>query len=141
MKRTLPSGSSDWLGCATIDGLNNAADSIEGRDPPSDGALAPGVIEIGIIDDDGQIQVVVTDNGKGLPNAERDRLTEPYVTTREKGTGLGLAIVKKIMEDHDGDLSLEDSGAGGARVVLSFAAKDPNLPESEEAMEAVDPGA
>ena len=41
----------------------------------------------------------------------RERLTEPYVTTRAKGTGLGLAIVKKIMEDHSGELVLEDRAA------------------------------
>jgi two-component system nitrogen regulation sensor histidine kinase NtrY len=48
-------------------------------------------------------------------------LTEPYVTTRAKGTGLGLAIVKKIMEDHAGELRLEDAPGGGARVGLVFA--------------------
>jgi two-component system nitrogen regulation sensor histidine kinase NtrY len=55
-----------------------------------------------------------------LPVAERDRLTEPYVTTRAKGTGLGLAIVKKIMEDHAGTLEMQDNPGGGARVVLSI---------------------
>ncbi len=51
----------------------------------------------------------------------RERLTEPYVTTRAKGTGLGLAIVKKIMEDHQGELMLSDRETGGARVRLVFA--------------------
>ena len=55
------------------------------------------------------------------PSAERDRLTEPYVTTRAKGTGLGLAIVKKIMEDHGGNLILDDRPGGGASVRLIFA--------------------
>jgi two-component system nitrogen regulation sensor histidine kinase NtrY len=64
--------------------------------------------------------VVVEDNGKGLPKENRDRLTEPYVTTRTKGTGLGLAIVKKIMEDHNGELILADREGGGARVSLVF---------------------
>jgi len=62
----------------------------------------------------------VEDNGRGLPRAERNRLTEPYVTTRAKGTGLGLAIVKKIMEDHGGDLQLGDRAGGGAAVKLIF---------------------
>jgi len=66
--------------------------------------------------------VVVEDNGKGLPDEDRDRLTEPYVTTRTKGTGLGLAIVKKIMEDHNADLVLEDGDDGGARVSMIFYA-------------------
>jgi two-component system nitrogen regulation sensor histidine kinase NtrY len=50
------------------------------------------------------VRIVVEDNGKGLPKEGRERLTEPYMTTRSKGTGLGLAIVKKIMEDHGGTL-------------------------------------
>ena len=50
------------------------------------------------------IVVDVIDNGKGLPRENRQRLLEPYMTTREKGTGLGLAIVKKIVEDHGGTL-------------------------------------
>ena len=48
----------------------------------------------------------VIDDGVGLPETDRDRLTEPYVTHKPKGTGLGLAIVRKIMEDHEGRLEL-----------------------------------
>ena len=58
--------------------------------------------------------------GMGLPAEHRERLIEPYVTARTKGTGLGLAIVKKIMEDHNGDLVLEDRQGGGARISLIF---------------------
>jgi len=61
----------------------------------------------------------IEDNGVGLPAKDRDRLTEPYVTTREKGTGLGLAIVERIMEEHGGELVLTDaSQPPGARVTL-----------------------
>ena len=64
---------------------------------------------------------VIEDDGKGLPTRDRDRLTEPYVTTREKGTGLGLAIVKRICEDHGGELKLADAETlNGARVCLIF---------------------
>ncbi len=62
----------------------------------------------------------VEDNGRGLPSEGRERLIEPYVTTHAKGTGLGLAIVKKIMEDHHGELVLDDREGGGARVKLVF---------------------
>ena len=63
----------------------------------------------------------IEDNGVGLPARDRDRLTEPYMTTREKGTGLGLAIVKRIMEDHGGELGLTDATqTPGAKVTLSF---------------------
>ncbi|KAA0683965.1 PAS domain-containing sensor histidine kinase [Roseomonas genomospecies 6] len=99
--------------------LQNAADAIEGRPPATDGAeLPPGHVSIRIQADAERIAMIVEDNGKGLPTEERDRLTEPYVTTRAKGTGLGLAIVKKIMEDHGGVLTLEDRESGGARVGL-----------------------
>jgi two-component system nitrogen regulation sensor histidine kinase NtrY len=53
--------------------------------------------------------VEVIDNGCGLPSENRNRLTEPYVTTRAKGTGLGLAIVHRIAEQHDGALELDDA--------------------------------
>ncbi|MCY4152402.1 MAG: PAS domain-containing sensor histidine kinase [Aestuariivita sp.] len=52
--------------------------------------------------------ISIADNGIGLP-ADRARLFEPYVTTRESGTGLGLPIVNKIIEEHGGNLVLEDA--------------------------------
>ncbi|MFT4347265.1 sensor histidine kinase NtrY-like [Bartonella ancashensis] len=53
--------------------------------------------------------VDVIDNGKGLPKEKRQKLLEPYITTRKKGTGLGLAIVRKIIEDHGGYMELHDA--------------------------------
>jgi two-component system nitrogen regulation sensor histidine kinase NtrY len=73
-----------------------------------------------MIDDGSGIRIVVEDTGKGLPLNLMDSLAEPYVTTKAKGTGLGLAIVKKIMEDHGGNLILENRLEGGARVILAF---------------------
>ena len=64
--------------------------------------------------------ITIEDNGRGLPDSERERLTEPYVTTREKGTGLGLAIVKKIMEEHGGTIWIGDGAQGGACARLIF---------------------
>ncbi|WP_416900004.1 MAG: ATP-binding protein [Minwuia sp.] len=97
--------------------LNNACESIERR--PDD--AAPGRIEVKLICNTDAAVITVTDNGVGLPAEERDRLTEPYVTTRDKGTGLGLAIVRKIVEDHAGTLHLGDRREGaGARVTLTF---------------------
>ena len=82
--------------------------------------LPPGEISLTLKDDGATVRIVVEDNGKGLPVEGRERLTEPYMTTRSKGTGLGLAIVKKIMEDHGGLLTLEDREGGGARISLVF---------------------
>jgi two-component system nitrogen regulation sensor histidine kinase NtrY len=90
------------------------------------------------------IVVDVIDNGIGLPQENRSRLLEPYVTTREKGTGLGLAIVKKIIEEHGGTLELLDApevaqGGHGAciRIILprlteTAATSDETTPVSSQ---------
>jgi two-component system nitrogen regulation sensor histidine kinase NtrY len=100
--------------------LKNSAEAIEGREAASGQALPPGEITLTLRDDGATVRVIIEDNGKGLPKEGRERLTEPYMTTRSKGTGLGLAIVKKIMEDHGGHLALDDSEGGGARISLVF---------------------
>jgi len=65
---------------------------------------------------DGQVMIELIDNGVGLPKQNRSRLLEPYVTTKgTKGTGLGLAIVQKIVEQHNGMLTLEDAPPGPNR--------------------------
>ena len=107
------------VGQALINIVKNAIEAIEAR--IVEGDPTPGRVAVMVSDAEGQVAVVVEDNGKGLPQQDRQRLTEPYVTTRSKGTGLGLAIVKKIMEDHRGELVLEDRESGGARVKLVFA--------------------
>jgi two-component system nitrogen regulation sensor histidine kinase NtrY len=76
------------------------------------------------VDADGRARIAVSDNGKGFPNHDRHKLTEPYVTTRAEGTGLGLPIVIKIFEDHHGEVELVDGldrpGGWGAQVVMTF---------------------
>jgi two-component system, NtrC family, nitrogen regulation sensor histidine kinase NtrY len=115
------------VGQALLNIVKNAIESIEARIAEDDSG-APGRIRVSVTEQDAQAAVVVEDNGKGLPQQGRERLTEPYVTTRTKGTGLGLAIVKKIMEDHLGELVLEDAEPQGARVSLVFAASETRLP-------------
>ncbi len=100
--------------------LKNGAEAIEGREARNGAVPPPGEISLSLKDDGATVRIVVEDNGKGLPVEGRERLTEPYMTTRSKGTGLGLAIVKKIMEDHGGLLALEDREGGGARISLVF---------------------
>jgi two-component system nitrogen regulation sensor histidine kinase NtrY len=111
---------------ALINLLQNAIDAINERLQSVDGNLPAGQVWVRLKPGERRAIIEVEDNGKGLPSEERDRLTEPYMTTRSKGTGLGLAIVKKIMEDHGGELILEDGSFGGARVSLSL----PELPPS-----------
>jgi len=103
--------------------LKNATEGIAARNATGDDAA--GRIGVALETKDAQILFRVSDNGIGLPAEYRHRLTEPYVTTRAKGTGLGLAIVRKIMEDHGGEIVLEDVGeeGRGAQVTLAFPLK------------------
>jgi len=109
------------IGQALTNLLKNAVESIQGREGAD---LPQGRVIVKAERRLGCVVVSVEDNGRGLPVEQRDRLAEPYVTTRTKGTGLGLAIVKKIMEDHGGELMLEDLDGGGARVSLVFRIED-----------------
>lgn len=108
--------------------VKNATESIETIERV-DGEV--GTISVSVTRRGGDAVVEVEDNGKGLPSEDRDRLLEPYITTREKGTGLGLAIVRKIMEEHGGSIALLDArspaAAGrGALVRLTFPAPVPD---------------
>src|SRR4029077_18610584 len=105
--------------------VKNATEAIAAV-PPQE--LGRGRIHVSVKREGGDIVMDVIDNGTGLPKENRNRLLEPYVTTREKGTGLGLAIVGRILEEHGGRMELSDapevaSGGRGAWVRLRFAAE------------------
>ena len=105
------------LGRALTNILKNAAESVMAPDREDSDA---GEIRLALDENGDSVHLIVQDNGKGLPEILLHRLTEPYVTTREKGTGLGLAIAKKIMEDHQGELNISNRPRGGAEIVLAF---------------------
>ncbi len=113
--------------------LKNAAESVSAR-VEADGDKNTGEIAVKVYRHNGFGIIEVTDNGLGWPTADRSRLTEPYMTTREKGTGLGLAIVRRVMEDHGGRLELDERGEAsrGAIVRLAF----PLLDNQRDAMDA-----
>lgn len=101
--------------------LKNAAESIaQRREDERKAGQRPdkGLIKTDLQVEGEQVTINIRDNGRGLPGDIKDRLFEPYVTTRTKGTGLGLAIVKKIIEDHGGQLHLKDCENGGAQAVV-----------------------
>lgn len=79
-------------------------------------------VNIELYSKNAQICLIIADNGVGFPTGDPKKMFEPYVTTRTKGTGLGLAIVKKIVDDHNGLISLENNASGGAKVTLTFPA-------------------
>ena len=115
------------IGQALTNLLQNAVDAIQGRENHPGRELEPGLVVVRVDADSPNAVITIEDNGKGLPIEQRERLTEPYVTTRAKGTGLGLAIVKKIMEDHGGQLILGDRQGGGASVKLVFTVQSETL--------------
>ncbi|MEJ0012838.1 MAG: PAS domain-containing sensor histidine kinase [Bauldia sp.] len=114
--------------------VKNATEAIAAVPPSPD---FKGAIEVDGRFEGAAIVVDVIDNGVGLPRENRQRLLEPYVTTREKGTGLGLAIVTKIIEEHGGRVELLDApavahGGRGAMIRITLpGAESVRLEEPE----------
>ncbi len=77
----------------------------------------------------GRPWIEVEDDGPGVPVAERDKVWTPFYTRKPGGTGLGLAIVTRIVDEHEGELGLEEGGLGGAcfRLTLAQPAAEPSL--------------
>jgi signal transduction histidine kinase len=73
------------------------------------------------------VMITVDDRGKGVDDADRERIFEPYVTSKSTGTGLGLAIARKIAIEHGGELALAPDRAptGGARFVITLPLRGP----------------
>lgn len=104
------------LGQALTNIVKNATEAVVARSESSErGRIAVDVR----YDAQGRMHIDTSDNGIGLP-VERDRIAEPYMTTRKGGTGLGLAIVRKIVEEHFGTISFADRPGGGTIVSIVF---------------------
>jgi two-component system nitrogen regulation sensor histidine kinase NtrY len=99
--------------------VKNGVEAIEGRINRGEHSLSGDRVELKLHEDASTLVIDVLDTGIGLPE-DRERLTEPYMTTRVRGTGLGLAIVKKIVEEHYGEIAFLDRAGGGTHVRISF---------------------
>ena len=93
--------------------LRNASEAMGGR----------GAIEVGVTTEGSGLLVTIADHGPGIPDDLRQRVFEPYFTTKQDGTGLGLALVRQTIEAHHGTISIAETPGGGATfaVVLSAA--------------------
>ena len=93
--------------------LRNAAEAMGGR----------GSIEIAVSRDGNGLAVTIADHGAGIPDDLRQRVFEPYFTTKRDGTGLGLALVRQTIEAHNGSITVAETPGGGATfsIVLSAA--------------------
>ncbi|MBH0113380.1 HAMP domain-containing protein [Novosphingobium sp. YJ-S2-02] len=121
------------FGQAVTNVLKNAVEAIEAREKDA-GEGYEGRIEVQVSSREGSVFVRITDNGIGL-SQDRERIIEPYVTTREKGTGLGLAIVNKIVEEHGGDMVFLPAEGGGTSVTMRFATDPLESARKSEAAE------
>ena len=92
-------------------------------------AGTPGDVVIGWTADPHRdvVMITVDDHGKGVADANRESIFEPYVTTKATGTGLGLAIARKLAIEHGGDLVLaaDHAPTGGARFIVSLPLRGP----------------
>jgi signal transduction histidine kinase len=101
-------GSAGLLGIAISNLLDNAI--AHGR--------ASGHVEVGLHTRDGHAEVVVDDDGPGIPDEQAARLGERFLRSAGSGSGLGLSIVHAIATLHGGALHISRSPLAGARVVL-----------------------
>ncbi len=90
--------------------MQNAQDALKQTDNPT--------ILVQTSFDESYIKLVVKDNGQGFPADLLSHAFEPYVTTKAHGTGLGLAIVKKMIEEHQGQIKIENNVTGGASITI-----------------------
>jgi two-component system nitrogen regulation sensor histidine kinase NtrY len=83
-----------------------------------------GSIEIGTAFDgtSRRATLTVADSGPGIPPASRESIFAPNFSTKKKGSGLGLAIARRIVEDHGGEIRVEDNVPRGARFVIELPA-------------------
>jgi signal transduction histidine kinase len=93
-----------------------------------------GRIHVGLKEVPGGVEIRVGDNGRGIPEAIRDQLFEPFVSHgKENGTGLGLTVVQKIIQDHGGDVTVEKTSSDGTvfRLLLPLVSSSENEKEDK----------
>jgi two-component system nitrogen regulation sensor histidine kinase NtrY len=117
--------------------IKNATEAIGGAG--NDASHPPRII-VNVHAEGEKARISISDNGKGWPKENRQRLLEPYITTREKGTGLGLAIVARIIEQHGGSVDLidaepDEAGRVGACFTFTLPLRSPNDDAAEPSNE------
>jgi signal transduction histidine kinase len=88
----------------------NAAEAMKGR----------GTIDVTVTGDGAGLAITIADHGPGIPADLRQRVFEPYFTTKDDGTGLGLALVRVTLEAHRGTISVSETPGGGATFAIVF---------------------
>jgi two-component system nitrogen regulation sensor histidine kinase NtrY len=96
--------------------MDNAMDAVDGKGEIS--------LYLSYDHDQQTVRIEVADNGKGIPPEYKQRVFEPYFSTKKHGTGLGLAIVSNIISDHSGTIRVEDVKPMGTKFVIELPVKD-----------------
>jgi len=79
-----------------------------------------GCVEVNVIPNGNYAVVVVSDNGRGIPEAQIEKVFSPFYTTKKEGMGLGLAITRKIINDHSGSIKIDSRPSEGTTVTVSL---------------------
>jgi signal transduction histidine kinase len=98
--------------------VNLIANSIDAS--PNDSLLIISTSTIKLNDAKQFARVSIADQGSGMDQATRERIFEPFFSTKKRGTGLGLAIVKQIIEQHDGEINVESEAGKGTRFIIDL---------------------
>jgi signal transduction histidine kinase len=93
--------------------LDNAVKAMENNDSSK-------LIAIKSYSKGSKIFVQISDNGHGIPKAIRDKIFDPFFTTETDGSGIGLAISQRIVNDHDGSISVDGNERGGAQFTIEL---------------------
>ncbi len=114
----------DQLSQVLLNLLENARDAVESR---TEGDAESGriTVETRMGKHGDCLELIVEDNGPGLPDSVKEKLFTPYFTTKQGGTGLGLAIVHRMLAEHGGRIMAGDAPGGGARFVAQFPLGEP----------------
>jgi nitrogen fixation/metabolism regulation signal transduction histidine kinase len=101
--------------------VRNAVEAIRNERPAASAGGPRGHVVVRAESSGSGVSIVVEDDGPGVPEQARERVFDPYFTTKSEGTGLGLAIVKKIVVEHNGSIRVTHSvRLGGAALILTL---------------------
>jgi signal transduction histidine kinase len=104
--------------------VDNAMEALGGPAAPPRPGGEPARIRVATAFEaaEGIVRLVVTDNGPGVPPADRDKLFMPYYSTKGRGSGLGLAIVRRIVAEHGGSIEVADARPTGTTFTVALPA-------------------
>jgi len=118
---------------ANAQGLLGALENLIGNAVQA--STAPASVRLSAFVDPDYLAFAVRDNGVGMSEQVRQRIFEPFFSTKSGGTGLGLAVVRAVVTAHQGDLDVQTHAGGGSCFIVRF----PLLSERENGLTLLDP--